>query len=471
MNKKSVLGLVLILGMAFSLAANEKYAEGKCYDTTDRLRIRSGSDLKSEVITVLDKGSCVVFLEEGPSATIDNITDSWVKVKALPRENWEDGKRCGTREGWLFGGYLKESPIVRDELFKGKDFSIVQYYDGKREIIDHRSHRYTRVFLVSDNQSEEYLTENEEPYSLYEGSIPKEMLLLNTEWLTPNDKVVYKDIDKDGQDEIIFCFDPYYRITYILKKEKKICKIIFALSLLDLDKSLAAVREPAKLEAVRYYLKNLYYQQLILKLKEKEPAAYRDLMGIFDVFDFAGTAPAAAQAADSDDLDITAFLEGAPAAPKSNVVDLGAGTVQDEFFKARLRLVNPLGMDIVMHSAGVDTGGHFFAESSEETFTLTDVRTPRLFAEALLDSVSNESSISLMTMMGKVDEIEKVLQQSSVKDAVSRVRSDARIAVLTAGDKENPNFAVLLNAWIKQKHAENELFLNEVRQFLNNVIR
>ena len=231
MNKKSVLGLVLLLGMAFSLAANEKYAEGKCYDTTDRLRIRSGSDLKSEVITVLDKGSCVVFLEKGPSATIDNITDSWVKVKALPRENWEDGKRCGTREGWLFGGYLKESPIVRDELFKGKDFSIVQYYDGKREIIDHRDHRFTRVFLVSDNQSEEYLTENEEPYSLYEGSIPKEKLLLNTEWLTPNDKVVYKDIDKDGQDEIIFCFDPSYRITYILKKEKKICKIIFALSL------------------------------------------------------------------------------------------------------------------------------------------------------------------------------------------------------------------------------------------------
>ena len=71
----------------------------------------------------------------------------------------------------------------------------------------------------------------------------------------------------------------------------------------------------------------------------------------------------------------------------------------------------------------------------------------------------------------KVDEIEKALLQSSVREAVSRVKVDARVAVLTAGNQENPNFAVLLNAWIKQKHPENELFLNEVRQFLNNVIR
>lgn len=263
--------------------------------------------------------------------------------------------------------------------------------------------------------------------------------------------------------------DHYFNHREGVLAEREGCHIHKAFRFLDLDKSLAAVREPAKLEAVRYYLKNLYYQQVILKLKEKDPAAYRDLMGIFDVFDFVGPAPATA-AADSDQLDISAFLGGAPAS-EGNVVDLGAGSVQDEFFQARLRLVNPLGMDITMHNAGIDTSGHFFAEQAEETFTLTDVRTPKLFAEALLEAVSNESSISLMTMMGKVDEIEKALQQSSVRDAVNRVKGEARIAVLTAGNQENPNFAVLLNAWIKQKHAENELFLNEVRQFLNNVVR
>lgn len=262
--------------------------------------------------------------------------------------------------------------------------------------------------------------------------------------------------------------DHYFKHREGVLAEREGCHIHKAFRFLDLDKSLAAVREPAKLEAVRYYLKNLFYQQAILKLKEKEPAAYRDLMGVFDVFDFISTSPSPAAA--SDQLDISAFLGGAPS-PEGNVVDLGAGSVQDEFFKARLRLVNPLGMDITMHNAGVDTSGHFYAEPSEETFSLNDVRTPKLFAEALLDAVSNESSISLMTMMGKVDDIEKALHQSSVRDAVNRIKKDACTALLTAGNTENPNFAVLLNAWVKQKHAENELFLNEVRQFLNNVVR
>ena len=266
--------------------------------------------------------------------------------------------------------------------------------------------------------------------------------------------------------------DHYFLHREGILAEREGCHIHKTLRFLDLDKSLAAVREPLKLEAVRYYLKNLYYQQVILKLKEKEPAAYRDIMGIFNVFDYVSDNSAAAPASDTDNmLDITAFLDGAPTVSDNNIVDLGSGTVQDVFFNARLLLVSPLGMVITMHNAGVDTSQHFFAESSEETFTLTDVRTPKLFAEALLDTVSNESSISLMTMMGKVDEIEKFLLHSSVKDAVSRVKKDARTAILTAGDKDNPNFAILLNAWIQQKKPEYELFLNEVRQFLNNVIR
>ncbi|MBO6078667.1 MAG: hypothetical protein J6P66_07945 [Bacteroidaceae bacterium] len=266
--------------------------------------------------------------------------------------------------------------------------------------------------------------------------------------------------------------DHYFQHREGVLAEREGCHIHKAFRFLDLDKSLAAVREPAKLEAVRYFLKNLFYQQVILKLKEKEPVAYRDLMGLFDVFDFTVSNSNPTPTPNSNQLDISEFLSGAPASePKDNVVELGSGTVQDEFFNARLQLVNPLGMNITMHNAGVDTSCHFFAELAEETYTLADVRTPKLFAEALLDAVSYPSSISLMTMMGKVDEIEKALQHSSIKDAVYRVKSDARIAFLTAGDKNNPNFAVLLNAWIKQNHSENELLLNEVRQFLNNIIR
>ena len=262
--------------------------------------------------------------------------------------------------------------------------------------------------------------------------------------------------------------DHYFQHRDGVLAEREGCHIHKAFRFLDLDKSLAAVSEPAKLEAIRYFVKNLYYQQVILKLKEKELAAYRDFMGIFDVFDFMNAEPA--PAADSDQLDISAFLGGTTTS-SGNVVDLGTSTAKDAFFTARLKLVAPLGMDITMCGTGIDTSGHFFAEASDENYALEDVRTPQLFADALLSATSKESNLSLMSQLYKVDEIEKALMNSAVKDAVNRVKAEARVAVLTAGGKANPNFAVLLNAWLKQQHADIELFLNEIRQFLNNVIR
>lgn len=265
--------------------------------------------------------------------------------------------------------------------------------------------------------------------------------------------------------------DHYFEHREGVLSEREGCHIHKAFRFLDLDKSLIAVLNPARLEAVRYFLKNLYYQQVLIKLKEKEQLAWRELMGVFDVFSFAGEAPVENTAADNDQLDISAFLGGAPQSTPSNVVDLGGNDVRDDFFNAQLKLVNPLGMDITVRSMGIDTDGHFYSESEEETFSLTDVRTPQLFAEALLEARSMGTEMSLMSMMANVDEVERALQEASIREAVGRVKNDARIGVLTAGGKDNPNFAVLLNAWIKQKHASDELYMNEIRQFLNNVVR
>ena len=227
------------------------------------------------------------------------------------------------------------------------------------------------------------------------------------------------------------------------------------------------MKEPAKLEAIRYYLKNLYFQNLILKLKEKEPAVYRDLMGVFDVFGFDNPGSQTTDVGGS--FDLSAFMGDTPGG--DTIVDLGAASVQDEFFSSSLKLVNPLGMYIKMRNAGVDTSGHVFVDASLESFELTDVRTPNLFAEALLSASSAETSISLMSMLYKIDDIAEVIGNSNFRDAVNRVKADAYRAVLTAGNNQNPNFATLLNAWIRVKHAENEVFINEVRQFLNYIVR
>ncbi len=111
---KRILLLIAALFISINLFANEKYFEGKYFFTDTRLKLRENSNLSSKVITVLDNEACVLLLEEGISATIDDIDDNWVKVKTIPQE----GKNDKSVEGWVFGGYLisgREAPVLSDE--------------------------------------------------------------------------------------------------------------------------------------------------------------------------------------------------------------------------------------------------------------------------------------------------------------------------------------------------------------------
>lgn len=111
--KKAALIFILILFLA-PLFANKKYSESKYFFTDTRLKLREDSDLSSKVITVLDDESCVLFLKEGISESIDDRLDNWVKVKSIPQK----GKNGESFEGWVFGGYLnpaKEVPEFSEE--------------------------------------------------------------------------------------------------------------------------------------------------------------------------------------------------------------------------------------------------------------------------------------------------------------------------------------------------------------------
>ena len=99
--KKKIL-LVFIFLISINLFANEKYSENTYFFTDTRLKLRESSNLSSKVITVLDNETCVLFLEEGSSDTIDDMTDNWVKVKTIPQK----GKKESSIEGWVFGAYL-----------------------------------------------------------------------------------------------------------------------------------------------------------------------------------------------------------------------------------------------------------------------------------------------------------------------------------------------------------------------------
>jgi hypothetical protein len=65
--------------------------------TTDRLRLRDNPATASLIVTTLESGTEVQVLETGPSAVIDGITASWVRVLS-----------ANGYAGWCFGGYLEE---------------------------------------------------------------------------------------------------------------------------------------------------------------------------------------------------------------------------------------------------------------------------------------------------------------------------------------------------------------------------
>ena len=260
----------------------------------------------------------------------------------------------------------------------------------------------------------------------------------------------------------------YFTHRESVLSEQEGCHIHKAFRFLDLNKALAYVSAPAKLEAIRYFLKALYYQHMVDALRENEPAAYRELMGIFDIFGF-GPAPQE-DTASSNELDLSGFLGGSTPA-SSGHVDLGTTSLKDTFIKTSLKLVNPLGMDITMSNFGVDTSKHLYVDADDEHFVLSDVTSPAAFADGLLGSVSQESNLSLMSMLRKVDSLEEVLKGAALSEATRRMRDKAISAATKLGGRVDPKFADLLGGWIKKNSPDDSLFLNEIRQFFNTIIR
>ena len=83
---------------------------GKLMTASDNLRLRSGEETSSAVITTMLKGTTVKVVKLGKQETIDGITSNWVQIEVQNGKD-RDGKKIkeGTI-GWCFGGYLDPKP-------------------------------------------------------------------------------------------------------------------------------------------------------------------------------------------------------------------------------------------------------------------------------------------------------------------------------------------------------------------------
>ena len=86
----------------------EKIPIDKIMTVKENLRLRSGEETSSQVVTVMQAGTRVRIEEVGKAETIDGISSNWVKVNVQYGAKDRDGKRIPTGTvGWCFGGYLE----------------------------------------------------------------------------------------------------------------------------------------------------------------------------------------------------------------------------------------------------------------------------------------------------------------------------------------------------------------------------
>lgn len=91
-------------------------------DSDDGLRVRDKPSLKSNRLCAIQYNLPVKIVAIGKEETIDNITAPWVEI-LLPRYEWKGDE---PEYGWVFGGYLSNSP--NPKFVAPKTMEQLKYY-------------------------------------------------------------------------------------------------------------------------------------------------------------------------------------------------------------------------------------------------------------------------------------------------------------------------------------------------------
>lgn len=266
--------------------------------------------------------------------------------------------------------------------------------------------------------------------------------------------------------------DSYYAARESILAEREGCHIHKAFRFLDMNKALSVVKTPQALDSLRLFFKNKFLQQVVNLLKEKDIAAFQSLMGQLDFFTTMNQVGTAGNENNATDDFLSAIGLGGGSKTDSGIIDMGEASVDYTFFEERIeRENNSATLVITIHPCRLGTDNHLIIDSSPLEYRLPGITTPKLFAEALMKS--DLSGLSLLSQLKKVELVEKALSVSAVKDAFNRVKAEAQREVLRKGDINNdPTFGIILNAWFNMRHnSDDEFYMNEIRQYIKNLIQ
>ena len=256
----------------------------------------------------------------------------------------------------------------------------------------------------------------------------------------------------------------YYATRESILAQREGCHLHKAFRFLDIDKALTSIKTPETLDALRLFLKSLYLQKVVDVLREKEPQAYQEVMGVFDsISGFSQPEPAGAE-----EFDVLASV--GLGEPSRGPLDMGTDAIHDCFFQESIvKGDRTLSLKVTTNPVYVDTSNHLVVEPNPIEFLLPDVTTPKALTDAI--RAASKSGQTLLDQLQKVNAVETALLTSAVKDAYDRVRVEAQKRALTPGPDSEPTFVHLLRSWLKRNLPEHEVYLNEIRQFFIGVTR
>lgn len=258
--------------------------------------------------------------------------------------------------------------------------------------------------------------------------------------------------------------EKYYSARESILAQKEGCHLHKAFRFLNLNKALESIKTPETLDAMKLFLRGLFLQKVVDTLKEKEPAAYQELMGVYDAI--SGFSEPEAGVSGEVDLLASIGLGG----PSGKALDLGTATVHDSFLRESIvKGDRTLSLKITTSPCVLDTSNHLVVESGTIEYLLPDVTTPQALADAL--NMATNSGQTLINQLQKISAVQVALNTSAVRDAFNRIKADALSRVLTPGPDSQPTFIHLLRSWLKRNLPEHELFLNEIRQYFNSAIQ
>lgn len=256
----------------------------------------------------------------------------------------------------------------------------------------------------------------------------------------------------------------YYAARESILAQKEGCHLHKAFRFLDLDKAAASIKTPEMLDALKLFLKGLFLQNVVNVLKAKEPAAYQELMGVYDAISEFG-APAASG---GGEVDLLASI--GIGGPSGSPIDLGGSDIHDSFLRESIiKGDRTLSLKISVNPCSIDTANHLVVDADAIEFLLPNVTSPQAFAEAL--KTANKSGLTLLDQLRKIAAVEAALTTSAVAAAFGRVKADAKNRLLTPGPIDQPTFIHLLLSWVNRNLPEYEIYLNEIRQFFKSAIQ